>query len=84
MPEEVSVITPEMAQGVKLKDGLPVYMALIDSSMNVPSPAVREQAVKYLERLAKMDPHAVMSCAGKTREEANWILRKIHERLETA
>ena len=70
-------------QDVQLVDGSPLYHLLLeDPTTAVLSPTEAQMAKRRLSVLIEKDPDRVLSCQGKTREEAKAILKAIESEQE--
>jgi hypothetical protein len=76
-PDRYEFISPEMAMGVKLADGKPLYSLFYAEER--PSLADRQHAQDRLKELADENPDLVMRCAGKSAQEAKRILTQVIE-----
>jgi hypothetical protein len=67
-------------EGMTLVDGKPLYHALLsDSSAPYVSADDAFKAKNRLQRVNELDPGAVLSCSGKTLQQAKHILETVEE-----
>lgn len=74
-------------QDVRLKDGSPLYYALLENdatNSGVLDKVDVQRAKSLLREHIGANVNAVLSCQGKTREEARSILENIDERRKAA
>ncbi len=78
--ERESKLEPE---NVRLTDGRPLYYALLaNPEALVLSPDEAREAHQRLSQISAADPDKVLTCQGKTLEEARTILETIEAKQE--
>ena len=75
--------TADAPTQIQLKGGVPLYSLLLEKEPPaIVLPEETQAARDELQELFRLDPTAVRSCQGKTREEALEILREVKRRKQ--